>query len=88
VAGTGIQQTNIRNTSPLLTYDTGTGEFSAGGPYTANNQPFFRNVRIVTKSYTVTSVYNEMSVGPITINNNVTVPVTVTIQSGARWSIV
>jgi hypothetical protein len=84
VAGTGIQQTNIRNTSPLLTYNTGTGEFSAGGPYTANNQPFFRNVRSVTTNYLVTAIYNEMSVGPITINNNVTV----TVQSGARWSIV
>jgi hypothetical protein len=83
VGGTGVQQTNIRTTDPNLTYNTGTGEFAAGGPYTAEVQPFFRNTNQINKNYLITTTYNEMSVGPITINSG-----TVTINSGARWSIV
>jgi hypothetical protein len=49
-----------------------------------SNKPFFRNVPILNENYTITSAYNEMSVGPIRINSGYTV----TVQSGARWSIV
>ena len=43
--------------------------------------PFYRNTATVASNYTITTSYNEMSIGPITINNGVTV----TVDSGARW---
>jgi hypothetical protein len=84
VLGEGVQQTNIKTASPSLTYNPGTGEFAIGGPYTVNKQPFFRNVPNITSNYIITTTYNEMSVGPITINSGIAV----TVNSGARWSIV
>lgn len=48
------------------------------------NTPFYRNVAIVNTNYTVTTSFNEMSAGPITIANEVVV----TVNSGATWSIV
>jgi hypothetical protein len=38
-------------------------------------------VTVVSSNYTVTTTYNEMSIGPVTINSGVTV----TINTGARW---
>jgi hypothetical protein len=54
------------------------------GPITATVTPFFRNTPNITANYTITTVYNEMSIGPITINNGITV----TVDSGATWTIV
>lgn len=51
---------------------------------TLTGSPFVRNVPTVSANYTISPTYNEMSVGPITINNGVTV----TVQSGATWTIV
>jgi hypothetical protein len=60
----------------------GGGLFS--GPITANTQPFFRNPPTIAANYTVTTAYNEMSIGPMTINNGITV----TVSNGATWTIV
>jgi hypothetical protein len=54
------------------------------GPITANTQPFFRNPSTISANYTITTAYNEISAGPITINNGVTV----TVDSGATWTVV
>jgi hypothetical protein len=54
------------------------------GPITVNTQPFFRNPPTISANYTVTTAYNEMSIGPITINSGVTV----IVDSGATWTIV
>ncbi len=54
------------------------------GPITANTEPFFRNPPIISINHTITSAYNEMSIGPMTINNGVIV----TVDSGATWTIV
>ena len=51
---------------------------------TLSESPFVRNIPTISSNYTVTSTYNEMSVGPITINSGITV----TVNSGATWSIV
>lgn len=60
------------------------GASTFGGTATLTTVPFVRNIPTITSNYTVTTSFNEMSVGPITIANGVTV----TVNSGATWSIV
>ena len=45
---------------------------------------FYENDQTVTTNYTITANKNAMSAGPITVNNGVTV----TVPSGATWTIV
>jgi hypothetical protein len=44
---------------------------------------FYENAQTVTTNYTLTAGKNAMSAGPLTINNGITV----TIPSGATWSV-
>lgn len=78
----------VRKTNPSTTLDvngdiTGNQVF-ASQQVTLTSIPFVRNVATIAANYTVTTSYNEMSVGPITINAGVTV----TVNSGANWSII
>ena len=57
---------------------------TASDNITLTTKPFFRNVPTIAADYTVTTDYNEMSIGPITINNGITV----TVNSGATWTVV
>lgn len=67
-----------------------TGNLGVGGSVTATNGfnavtvPFFRNTPTIASNYTVTTNFNEMSIGPITINAGVVV----TVDSGATWTVV
>lgn len=54
------------------------------GTITASNVPFFRTGPTISADYTIGPSYNEMSVGPITINSGVTV----TVSSGGNWVII
>lgn len=78
----------IRKNNPATTLDVNgdiTGqEVLASKQVTLTALPFVRNVSTVSANYTVTTSYNEMSAGPITINSGVTV----TVNSGATWTIV
>ena len=49
-----------------------------------NSTQFFSNKPTITLNKTITTTYNHMSIGNITINSGVTV----TVNSGARWVIV
>ena len=60
---------------------TVTGKIISGD---SSGQPFFLNKTAVTTNTTVTSTYNWMSAGPMTINSGVTV----TVNSGATWTVV
>jgi len=51
---------------------------------TLTTKPFFRNIPTIAADYTVTTDYNDMSIGPITINSGITV----TVNSGATWTVV
>jgi hypothetical protein len=62
----------------------GSSNFTAAGPFTITQQPFFQNVQGVSTDFTVQSIYNAMSIGPIGINTGVTV----VISTGANWVIV
>jgi hypothetical protein len=57
---------------------------AVGGQMTLTNTPFFRNIPTIAADYTVTTTYNEMSIGPITINSGITV----TVNSGATWTVI
>ena len=77
----GISSLNRLNVSGISSLSDQV--FSAGSISLTNN-PFVRNTPIITSNYGISSSFNEMSVGPITIQTGVTV----TVNSGATWSIV
>ena len=92
-AGTTAQRPS--GTSGSIRYNTTTGQFegytstdwgSIGGGATGggNDTVFFLNSNTVTANYTITSGFNALSAGPITINANVTV----NIANGANWVVV
>jgi len=57
------------------------GALGGGATGGGADQVFVENGQIVTTNYTLTTGFNAMSTGPITVNSGVTV----TIPSGARW---
>ncbi len=92
-AGTTAQRPS--GTSGSIRYNTSTGQFegytstdwgSIGGGATGggNDTVFFLNANTVTANYTITTGFNALSAGPITINANVTV----NIANGANWVVV
>ena len=78
----------IRWNSTLNQYEgyTGTAWAAIGGGATGapGNNVFVENDQSVTADYTLTAGKNAMTAGPITINAGVTV----TVPTGATWSIV
>jgi len=70
----------IGNVTGIVTAST----ITATDSITLTTKPFFRNVPTISSDYTVTTNFNEMSIGPITINNGITV----TVNSGATWTVV
>lgn len=87
--GTTAQQTGgqgaIRYNTSFSRFEGNNGSSwgALGGGATGGgaDQIFFQNGQTVTTSYTITTNYNAMTTGPITINNGVTV----TVPSGSRW---
>jgi hypothetical protein len=68
-----------------------TGPTGATGPtgsiYPTGGSPdriFYENQQTVTANYTVTTSYNAMTAGPITINSGVVV----TVPSGSTWTVI
>jgi hypothetical protein len=58
-----------------------------GSIYPTGGSPdriFYENQQTVTANYTVSTSYNAMTAGPITINSGVTV----TVPSGSTWSVI
>jgi len=60
------------------------GTLGGGATGGGANQIFFQNDQTVTVNYTIPSTKNAMSAGPITIDTGVTV----TVSTGAVWTIV
>lgn len=92
-AGTTAQRPS--GTSGSIRYNTTTGQFegytasawgSIGGGATGGggDTVFLLNSNTVTANYTIESGYNAISVGPITINSNVTI----NISNGSNWVVV
>jgi hypothetical protein len=84
-----LSELNVSSTSNLSELNvSGISSLSdqvfSAGTISLTNNPFVRNTPIITSNYGISSSFNEMSVGPITIQTGVTV----TVNSGATWSIV
>jgi hypothetical protein len=60
------------------------GALGGGATGGAGNQVFYENDQTVTANYTIPSTKNAMSAGPITVGTGVTV----TVSTGAVWTIV
>lgn len=60
---------------------TAWGALGGGATGGGSDQVFVENGQTVTTNYTLSTGFNAMSTGPITVNSGVTV----TIPSGARW---
>jgi hypothetical protein len=54
------------------------------GDLTLTTVPFINNVPRVSSNYNITTAYNSMSIGPLTINSGVAV----TVSLGAQWTII
>ena len=89
VGTTGQRPTAVTG---MVRYNSTTGKFEGygatawgalGGGATGGgaDQVFVENGQIVTTNYTLSTGFNAMSVGPITVNSGITV----TVPSGARW---
>jgi hypothetical protein len=75
----GRANTALQNTSGTLA-----GNLSVTGSHTLVTVPNYRNTPHINSNYTISNTYNEMSIGPIFIANNVTV----TVDPDANWVIV
>ena len=90
VAGTGNQVPSIRTSPTAFSFNPSTGRmeingaFDCAGDITVETSPFINMIPTISSDYTVTTAYNSLSVGPVTINSGVTV----TVESGATWTIV
>lgn len=56
--------------------------FGVTATLTLPNSPFYRNITTISADYTVGTTFNEMSIGPLTIANGVTVSV------DGEWAII
>lgn len=79
------------NGSGIITNDitfsgnvTANGSMTSNGIYTLALVPNYRNCPNIASNYTISNTYNELSIGPININDGVTV----TVNDNANWVIV
>ena len=82
---TGVHIGNVTgNVTGNLTGNVTATTVTATDSITLTTKPFFRNIPTISADYIVTTDYNEMSIGPITVNSGITV----TVNSGATWTVV
>jgi hypothetical protein len=73
----------IGTTSPTSKLDVD-GAINTSSTVTLAAVPNYRNTPNIASNYTISNTYNEMSIGPINIANNVTV----TVDNNASWVII
>lgn len=71
--------TNSSNVAFVAGGGSGGGGATGGG----GDQVFYENNSAITANYTISSGRNAMTVGPVTVGNNVVI----TIPDGSRWVI-
>jgi len=80
----GATRFNTTLNSPEIWNGTEWAPMGGGATGAPGNYVFVENDQSVTADYTLTAGKNAMTAGPITINSGVTV----TVPTGATWSIV
>jgi hypothetical protein len=74
----------IGTTNPSEKLHVSGNILATGNVSITGDTPFYRNVPNINTNYTIGTAFNEMSIGPITINTGITV----TVNSGATWTVV
>lgn len=72
---------SVNFSSASVTGIQGLGLGAVGG---GSDKVFYENEKTITTDYTITNNKNAMTVGPVIINNGITV----TVPSGSIWSII
>ena len=72
----------VYTSNAKLLYKPSTGEFSASIPRASNG--IFVNTQAIAANYTIAATDNGLSAGPVTVNSGITV----TVSSGAVWTVV
>lgn len=80
----GYLRFNSTIVKPEVWNGTAWGSVGGGATGAGTDEIFYENSQVVTTSYTLTTGKNAMTAGPITINSGITV----TVPTGASWSIV
>ena len=78
-----LAQLRYNTTLAILELYDGSNWIPVGGA-TGGNGALFENKNTVSANYTITTNYNAISAGPITVASGVTV----TVPSGSRWVVV
>jgi hypothetical protein len=78
-----IRVDEIKNTNSLCSVQLNDAGPVITGDITITT-PFYNNGKTIPANYTINSNTNSMSIGPITINNGITV----TVNSGGYWTII
>lgn len=84
------QERELSEFAQYLTTNTSANSISIAASIVSNstiavaNAPFYQATPNIMFNYTVGTTYNEMSIGPVTVNTSVTV----TVSSGATWVVV
>lgn len=92
--GTTEQRSNQGNLQGTIRFNSTTNKFeandgtswgvlNAGATGGGSDEVFIENNNIISSNYTISTGKNAVSVGPITINNGVTI----TIPNNSRWVI-
>jgi len=76
-----VSATNDPGTAGQVLVSNGTGVDPTWQTAAAAPSVILENIRTISSNYTVTSGYNGLSVGPVTVASGVTV----TVGSGQRW---
>ena len=74
--------TTIYTSNANLLYKPSTGELQASVPVASNG--IFINSQAIAASYTIAATNNAMSAGPVSVNSGITV----TVSTGAVWTVV
>lgn len=81
-SATSGSATTVYTSNAKLLYKPSTGEFQATVPVAGNG--IFVNSQTVASDYTIAATNNGLSAGPVSVNSGITV----TVSSGATWTVV
>jgi hypothetical protein len=84
IVGTSLSISGISTLGITSATNLTAQQLNVSGDLTLTTVPFINNVPRVSSNYNITTAYNSMSIGPLTINSGVAV----TVSLGAQWTII